>query len=128
MYAIFINLCTVSSNVHVELYLFPWPTLTVIMAGPNCPTNWQSTSRNVTLVQILNHLSALEFLNFDIDTVWMSTQYLEKVPNNAAQPIVCQYFWVLLLAPHQNFTFVQRLICVCIVQCSARLSADIKQF
>ena len=83
MYAIFINLCTVSSNVHVELYLFPWPTLTVIMAGPNCPTNWQSTSRNVTLVQILNHLSALEFLNFDIDTVWMSTQYLEKVPTSA---------------------------------------------
>ena len=52
------------------------------MAGPNCPTNWQSASRNVTLVQILNHLSALEFLNFDNDTVWMSwmsTQYLRKV-------------------------------------------------
>ena len=98
MYAIFINLCTVSSNVHVELYLFPWPTLTVIMAGPNCPTNWQSTSRNVTLVQILNHLSALEFLNFDIDTVWMSTQYLEKVPTSAfslgAVHILFKHFYI----------------------------------
>ena len=75
MYAIFINLCTVSSNVHVELYLFPWPTLTVIMAGPNCPTNWQSTSRNVTLVQILNHLSALEFLNFDINCKYCVDEY-----------------------------------------------------
>ena len=53
----------------------------------------------------------------DEDSVWI---------HNAAQPIVCQYFWVLLLAPHQNFTFLQRLICLCIVQCSERLSADIK--
>ena len=48
--------------------------------------------------------------------------------HNAAELIVCWSFWVLLPAPHQNSTFLQRQICVCIGQCSARLSADIKQF
>ena len=45
-----------------------------------------------------------------------------SISHNAAQPIVCWYFWVLLLAPHQNFSFLQRLNnkCVCSsVQCAA---------
>ena len=48
----------------------------------------------------------------DEDSVWI---------HNAAQPIVCQYFWVLLLAPHQRFIFAEANKCVCCsVQCMAQ--------
>ena len=62
---------------------------------------------------------------FCFNSICLQTPFIN---HNAAELIVCWSFWVLLPAPHQNFTFLQRQICVCIVLCSARLSADIKQF